>query len=911
MKKQYKNWLKKKWHVKVLAVLCFFLGVALGVGLANDEITRAKQAGSNIGSSIRGNLGSSSAVNQKLLQPLLTPTPMVPLSGNETQSFNATILCPSSKEFLKVDIRLLAEGDLIFYISYDKGLTGTLNTSLIVSGISAVCADGFMICQAGTMSNCESYVFYLDGNILRYKKANVKDKGLSGCFCVNNACGGSQVVSTNLNYILRTVGGMVVSAFLNNPTMRTYAVADVRIEGWSITFYGQDSSQCKFTDQGSSSVENLKNYYRDAGSLKTTGNVRLMNQLNDPQGLTYAIDKASQSSLGNTKTCIIKKVAYGCSVIEITEGDCSVTSSCKVEEEIWDDVPIIQGGGRTNLVPKGSCIRDECNNLRCYDWTTKKMVYVCSAQKIFDPSPRVDTVSRSTFWDRESGIVYYNDLVIRSDCRAECPIGYTFNNALKKCVADPICPSGFSFDRRSKLCITNDLSYCQNSCKNCPPGYVYDDRYKICIAAPFCSVENFSIVYEDGKLKCVVDPQGEPNCPSGSSYDNNTNVCYTLGSCVLSIFDPAVKLCVVPPNCQGGRYNEETKICEASRFCPVGVYNRITGKCEEIPSFCSEENVWDEETYRCLSCPYGYYYDSYRKTCVDSDGYSIVPTFISLCPEEASYYNPFTGLCEGYLQCPPDYTFDEARNICKGSPSCPQKFWFEFSVGKCVSIPNCPNDFTYDASRGICVAKTSFIFANCPSGYDYDNNMGKCVMATSCPGGGIWDNTLKKCVKRSFCVYEDFCWERPRCQGAGRWDENVGLCIIETTCSDNMVWEEDPGKSFELKKWEEGSDCEFACKIKVKEPKTDVYMKSSTEPNANPQYGTKTEKTFVSVGINYYYRPCIEEATNVWKCPVDRSNGEEIEKDCECVNNFGIAATMMQVIRQAGQDFICSSSQKR
>jgi hypothetical protein len=891
-------------------VLYYLFGILLGGVWADDEITKAKRAGSNIGSFIRENLGSSSAVNQKLLQPLLTPTPMVPLSGDEAQAFNATMLCPSSKEFLKVAIRPLREGDLVFYISYDKGFTGRLNTSLIVSGVSAVCADGFMICQTGTMDDCSSYVFYLDGDILRYKKIEVKDKGLSGCFCVNNACGGSGVVSSNLNYILRTVGGMVVSAFLNNPTMRTYAVSDTKIEDWSITFYGQDSSQCRFMDQGSSSVENLKSYYQDAGSLKTTGNVRFMNQMNDPQSLVYRIDKASQSSLGNTQTCVIKKIAYRCSVVETTEGNCRVSSSCKIVEEVWDDVPVIQGGAKTNLNPKGSCIRDECNNLNCYDWTTKKIVYICSEQKVFDPSPRVDTVSRSTFWDRENGMVYYNDLVIRNDCRAECPIGYTFNDALKKCIADPFCPSGYNFDRRAKLCITRDSSYCQNSCKNCPPGYIYDVEHKICVAVPFCSEEGSSIVYENGKLRCVVNPRGVPNCPSGSRYDNNTNVCYTLGTCVLSIFDSEAKLCAVPANCPSGSYNVETKSCEASRFCPVGFYNERTGKCEAYRFPCPEESVWEEETNRCVSCPYGYSYSSYRQTCVDSEGYSIVPIFISPCPEEASYYNPFTGLCEGYLQCPSDYTFNEAKNICIGSPNCPKDFWFEFSVGKCVSMPDCPDGFTYDASRGICISNANFISANCPSGYNYDNNLGKCVMATSCPGDGIWDNTLKKCVKQSFCVYEDFCWEKPRCQGAGRWDEDVGLCIIETICSNNMVWEEDPGKSFELKKGEESSDCEFTCKIRVNEPKTNVYMKSSTELNSNPQYGTKTEKTNVSIGANYYYRPCIEEMTNVWRCPVDPSKGEEIEKDCECVNNFGVAATMMQVIRQAGQDFICSSNRK-
>jgi hypothetical protein len=81
-------------------------------------------------------------------------------------------------------------------------------------------------------------------------------------------------------------------------------------------------------------------------------------------------------------------------------------------------------------------------------------------------------------------------------------------------------------------------------------------------------------------------------------------------------------------------------------------------------------------------------------------------------------------------------------------------------------------------------------------------------------------------------------------------------------------------------------------------------MKSSST-TSNLQYGTKTEKTGVSSAESYYYKPCVEEATNTWRCPVE--TGEQMVDNCKCINNFGQAATIMQAIRQAGQDFICSS----
>jgi hypothetical protein len=415
MMKQYKGWLRERRFVSVLVVLVLVLGfiVLWGNLWADDEVSKSTQAGSSIGRSVQRALGSSSAINQKLFMPLLTPTQMYPLGGNESQGFRTQILCPSSKEFLKVVISPGSTGDLTLYIYYDKGFTGSLNTSLVVSGVSAICSNGFMECIPGTMSDCVSFSFYLDGDELKYGQVSVStQRGLSGCFCVNNACGGSKVLTANLSYVLRAVGGMIVSAFLNNPSRSSYVVSDSRIDGMSITFYGQDSSQCQFADQGSSNVQNLKMYYQRPGILSSAGNMMLESQMSDSKSMGSMVYKSTQLSTGNVRTCIIRRVASGCSVVERYEGDCNVSSSCRVIEESWDGVYIIQGGARTGLNPVGSCVKDECGNLHCYDWTVKRTVYVCSEERVFDPSPRIETVTNSTTWDRSTGMVYYNDLVM-------------------------------------------------------------------------------------------------------------------------------------------------------------------------------------------------------------------------------------------------------------------------------------------------------------------------------------------------------------------------------------------------------------------------------------------------------------------------------------------------------------------
>jgi hypothetical protein len=208
----------------------------------------------------------------------------------------------------------------------------------------------------------------------------------------------------------------------------------------------------------------------------------------------------------------------------------------------------------------------------------------------------------------------------------------------------------------------------------------------------------------------------------------------------------------------------------------------------------------------------------------------------------------------------------------------------------------------------MCVAASS---ASCPSGYVYDSGVGKCVLAISCLGGGYWDNVLRKCVKESFCVAQvvsnNACKTVPRCSGGGVWDQKLGKCVIETSCSSGGKWIRSGVKSFYLGRGPEGSDCEFVCKVKVIEPKTEIYQRN-TSTSYDLQYGTKVERTGASVSASYYYKPCVEVAAGTWSCPVEA--GEEMVDGCKCISNFGQAASIMQAIRMAGQDFVCSSGRR-
>jgi hypothetical protein len=914
--------------LSVLVILILGLWVNLWAGdsifekLA-QEVPNANQAGVEAGRLIRETLGSSRAINQKLFMPLLTPTPMTPLGGDTSQQFNATISCPSSREFLRITIHQEGTGELALHILYDKGFTGVLNTSLVVSGISVVCANGFMKCvPPGTMQKCTSYVFYLDGDALRYRQIrdNAREHELSGCFCVNHGCRGSDILNTNPEYVIKAVGGMVVSAFLNNPTFTSYAVSDSKIDvmNRSITFYGQDSTKCKFVNEGTGRVMDLKFYQRNPGALRASGNLLLETQRRDPNSLVSRIYSAAQLSTGKSKVCVLRKVASDCFVVEeIRDGDCNVPSSCKIIDDIWDGVFIIQGGTRTGLNPVGSCVTDRCGNRFCYDWTTRQIVYVCQEEKIVDPSPRVHSVARSTVWDRNTGMVYYSDLVMEIDCEKDCPSGYLFNPSTKKCEAIPICPSGFSFNPSVKACVSMDPRVCREVgqslnveviCNRCPFGYVFDANNRICVADFNCPEGGVLVYNSVGALRCVADAQRILSCPVGTKYSESLNVCYVEVSCPLgSWFDREVGRCVTSPICWGG---------STQWSCPVVgnivfIYNPETTYCEG-PPLCPEGSIWDSSVKKCVFCPEGYVFDAYHYACIDGNGGLSKPNFKSPCPE-GYVFDQNSYLCKGDPICACGWLFDRGTMSCSGVPVCPTlsnlEFEFDSRAETCVAIPSCPAGFKLDASRGICYTAGGA----CPSGYVFDISLGKCVLEASCPVEGVWDPSLGKCVRPAFCDPSSYgsCMVAFNCPNGGVWDSNRGKCVIETACS-RAEWVPKEREPFYLGKNLEDSGCSmYVCKVEVEEPKAEVYIERSSTAS-DVRYGTKTERAVDTSRKNYYYKECVKVATNQWSCPV--SVGERQVSGCICAEDpifagrsFSHAATVMQAIRLAGQDFICSS----
>jgi hypothetical protein len=87
--------------------------------------------------------------------------------------------------------------------------------------------------------------------------------------------------------------------------------------------------------------------------------------------------------------------------------------------------------------------------------------------------------------------------------------------------------------------------------------------------------------------------------------------------------------------------------------------------------------------------------------------------------------------------------------------------------------------------------------------------------------------------------------------------------------------------------------CTLQCKVKIPGYANEVTVFGLTGDNLKENSRDETE-----------YRPCAENA-----CPI--SAGEELVQDCGCINGFTDAAMMLQMIRLAGSDMICTSGNKQ
>jgi len=185
---------------------------------------------------VKRRFGSPEGLKNNAAVPLMSETPLTTL--DEKKSFSSQISSPSSQEFLTVFIKPGLSGDLeTVLITQDTDLDGKADYSYsLPMAPSGVCANGVIVCEAGSWKNCKYFRWEAPGG--RVKLAPTPTVELGGCYCINNSCI-SNLALRNLTQILRDLGGGTVGAVVASDAK--YAITDAKVENTTITYFGQDT----------------------------------------------------------------------------------------------------------------------------------------------------------------------------------------------------------------------------------------------------------------------------------------------------------------------------------------------------------------------------------------------------------------------------------------------------------------------------------------------------------------------------------------------------------------------------------------------------------------------------------------------------------------------------------------------
>ena len=248
--------------IRRILLFLFFLMFLFNKGFSSDF--DPKGSAKTLQGIVETQTGNPDALQKNFISPMLGNGTMK--TFNQQISFSAGITCPSSKKFLEIIMQPKGTGDVDFRVYYDSNFDGNLDGSYVFSSVSGLCANGFIRCDPGSWNNCRFYKVFFNGRDLFENETSFVN--LNSCFCINNYCGNS-LSWRNKDYVLTTFGGAVVSAFLEkNPR---FAVSKTQVQDVVISYYGQDSSQCKVDKTQGTQVYDQERYFDNPYELKLAG----------------------------------------------------------------------------------------------------------------------------------------------------------------------------------------------------------------------------------------------------------------------------------------------------------------------------------------------------------------------------------------------------------------------------------------------------------------------------------------------------------------------------------------------------------------------------------------------------------------------------------------------------------------
>jgi len=241
-------------------LLVFTLGFSISVYAVDS---RAKSEGESFFKEFKNfYFKNKDVMQEKIYSPASDETKSLEtLSG---EKIPVDMNCMESKPFAEISYRPTAGNDINLYIRMDYDFDGVYEKNTVLSGVSGICTTGVIVCNPGSVENCQFYKLSTDSSgYVVFDSPVVYTSSVASCYFVNNSGGNMSVsVPEGVSKILTDLSGLVGSIVSKTKDF-VAAVGDKDFLNFTVTLVGKKPTSCL-----SISVDNLdkaKSYYSSDG----------------------------------------------------------------------------------------------------------------------------------------------------------------------------------------------------------------------------------------------------------------------------------------------------------------------------------------------------------------------------------------------------------------------------------------------------------------------------------------------------------------------------------------------------------------------------------------------------------------------------------------------------------------------
>lgn len=289
-----------------------------------SKMTQSKDAAGSISSTVKGQTGTASRLNESQIRPVSGDNIMKTYDGQT--SFNGKAVCKGTSEFMRMLVQPAANGNLkLLNIMQDTDMNGSLDITTSPGWeVSVVCSNGFQTCtDANNAATCSSWAWVADATTYQLGRKSVAMSDLGGCYCINNSCG-NNLAWNNLSQILNDLGGGASQALSRaNPW---FTLSQIKIDGVSASFVGGETASCSIGDSegffGTADGQKILTYQDNYNAMK--------NDANETAKTSDAYRMINSGSLNpNEKSDIY---------------NCDITRNVNLDEPKLDEIIAFDGG---------------------------------------------------------------------------------------------------------------------------------------------------------------------------------------------------------------------------------------------------------------------------------------------------------------------------------------------------------------------------------------------------------------------------------------------------------------------------------------------------------------------------------------------------------------------------------------